>query len=96
MKDEKVEKLKAQIDKWSAEIDGMEADLKGVRVEARLKYQESLDALKARRDRALQKYEELKEASEDSFDHIRQGMIAAWHDLADGIKSAKNAFRGMM
>ena len=96
MKDENVEKLKAQIDKWSADIDRLEADVNDVKVDAQVRYKASLEALKARRDLAVQKSKELTTASEDSFDAIKQGFVAAWRDLGKGMESAKNAFRDMM
>ncbi len=96
MKDPKIEKLKAQIDIWSAEIDRMEADLKAAGSDARLKYQEKIEALKTRRDEAIEKYEEFIEASGESVDSVRQGVVAAWNELAQGVQAAKHAFKGLM
>ena len=96
MKDQTVEKLKAQIDKWSAEIDIMEGEINKLGADVRLNYEVTLQELKERRDRAVDRYEQLKGASGDSIEILREGALTAYNDLVKSFKAAKDALQARM
>ena len=63
-KDEYFTMMEAQIKKWDAEVDKLRARSHEVSTEARAKYDEQIKAMRASRDAANKKLQEMRAASE--------------------------------
>ena len=68
---------KSQIKKWDAEVDKLNAKAKRMSAEARAKYDEQLSAMRASRDAAYKKLQELRTTSESAWQQMEAGMDAA-------------------
>jgi uncharacterized coiled-coil DUF342 family protein len=67
-KDEYFTMMESQIKKWDAEVDKLRARSAQLSAEARAKYDEQLMAMRASRDAAQKKLQELRTASCDFYD----------------------------
>src|SRR6266496_3472777 len=76
-KDEYFAMMESQIRKWDAEVDKLRAKSAQMSAEARIKYEEQLMAMRANRDAANKKLQEIRTASE-----------AAWQNMQDGLSGS--------
>lgn len=86
------EKVKAQIDKIDARIDEFRAKVDQAEADGKLKYQNMLEELTAKRDAAQQKFDELQNASESAWDDLQKGFESAWQELDQSFQKAVNNF----
>ncbi len=92
-KDEYVAETKKRLDEWSAEIDAMEAKANEIKEDARVKYQEQLVVLRAKRDEGEKKLAELQSATETSWEHLKAGTENVWEALKDSAKAFQAHFK---
>jgi chromosome segregation ATPase len=92
-RDAYVEKMKARIDEWNADMAQLEAKARGAQADARLKYDEQIQALKKHRQEAQERLREVQSASEESWERLREGMEAAWNDMSKAFRDAADRFR---
>ena len=93
MTDEKkqayTEKYKAQIAEWEADVDKLKAKAAGASAEARIEYEEQLEALRQKTADQRRKLDELQQAGEDVVDELSKGFEAAWHELTSTWQNIK-------
>ena len=65
--------MDSQIKKWDAEVDKLRAKGEHLSAEARAKYDEQLKAMRAGRDAANKKLQEMRAASESAWQHMQVG-----------------------
>jgi len=92
-REEYIDRLAAQLKEWSAKIDELEVKARATKADARNKYEIQVRELKAQRDVALQKLQELKGASSEAWDVLKTGVEAAWTDLQKAVSEAKQKFQ---
>lgn len=88
-----VEKMKAKLDEWNADLDRLEARTKAAQAEARSRYEQQIADLKAARDAAQQRLNELQHASGDAWLTLRQGTEDAWHTMVQAFRDAAERFK---
>jgi uncharacterized coiled-coil DUF342 family protein len=93
MKDDYLAQMNSQLKKWDAELDKLSAKTSELGAEARTKYQEQLDALRANRDAALKKMQELSAASESAWHEMSKGMSSAWDAMKTALEKATGQFK---
>ncbi|HEY0268942.1 MAG TPA: hypothetical protein VGC12_06870 [Methyloradius sp.] len=93
LKDEYLEKLKAQLDEWSADIDLLEARAKEAEAKVRIKYEEQLIILKAKRDEAKAKIAEIHGSAGDAWQELKKSGDEAWEVLKKGFEEARKKFK---
>jgi FtsZ-binding cell division protein ZapB len=76
------------MDEWNAEIDKLEAKGNQAAGDAKLAYQKQIEELKAKRSKAEQKTSELRQASGDAWEDLKDGVEEAWNSLGEAVKSA--------
>lgn len=81
-RDEFVKSLKNQLDELNSGITSIEHKAKSVREKSQAKLQARLKYLRAKRDSALTKLQEVKNTSEE-----------VWHDLRQGTENAVNSLK---
>ena len=91
-RDEYAEKLKTQIDEWNAELDRFEAKVNAAAAEARQRYQEELNSLRARRDEMLQELSHVQQATDDAWDEVWRGAEEAWQTMKEAFGRARSKF----
>lgn len=83
--DAKIEELQADIDKLDAKARQSEADM-------RIKYQDELEQLKAQRDLAKSRLDEIKNSSDDAWEELKAGTEKAFDELKSSWNAAKSKF----
>ncbi|SNR70641.1 hypothetical protein SAMN05192560_0613 [Methylobacillus rhizosphaerae] len=92
LKDEYVEKLKAQLDEWSADIDVLDAKVRKTDAELRIKYDEQVSALKLKREEAKVKLAEVQSSAGEAWKELRKGSDEAWESIKSAIAEARKKF----
>lgn len=92
LKDEYVEKLKAQLDEWSADIDVLEAKVRKADAELHIKYDEQVIALKQKRDEAKVKLAEIQASAGEAWQELRKGSDDAWDAIKRALAEARKKF----
>lgn len=82
------EKIEATLNEWGEEIEKLrkKADLLGA--EARGRYREQIEDLRARQGTARKRLEELKKTGGEAWEDLRNGAEAALDELKKGVEGA--------
>jgi uncharacterized coiled-coil DUF342 family protein len=91
-REEYIEKLNTQLKKWDEEIDKLEGKAGEFGAEAKDKYREQMQALRAQRDVAMKKMQELGAASESAWQQMATGMNQAWEAMKTAMEKAAASF----
>lgn len=92
-KDEYIESLASQLKEWSAQIDNLTAKAENAVADVKDKYDEELDALRAKQHAAAEKMKELKEDSGDAWETVKESADKIWDDLKSGVASTIAKFK---
>ena len=92
-KDEYFAMMESQIRKWDAEVDKLKAKGDLMNAEARIKYEQQLKAMRANRDAANRKLQEMRTASEAAWQNMQAGMDAAWASMKNALEKASSQFK---
>jgi hypothetical protein len=92
-KDDYFAKMDSQIKKWDAEVDKLRIRSEQMGTEARAKFAEQLKTMRAARDAAFKKLEELHGSSESAWRHLEAGMDAAWASMKSALEKASAKFK---
>ena len=82
------QRLNAQLREWSARIDQLRARADKASADARIEYQNQLEALEARRQAAARTLDQLQRAGDDAWQELRAGAERAWRELQEAVNSA--------
>jgi archaellum component FlaC len=91
-RDAYVQKMKAKIDEWNAEIDRLAAKADQSDAEAKIKYQEELEDLRAKREDFENRVASMQQAGEGAWEDLKQGLENSWEILKTSIAKAKSEF----
>ncbi len=78
------QKKQAQLDEWKADIQRLRAKASGDSADAQLRLNREIDKLEGRIGEGKTKLAEIANASEDTWESIKDGVESVW----DSIKSA--------
>ena len=92
-KDEYFTMMELQIKKWDAEVDKLRAKGDEMSAEARVKYYEQIKAMRASRDAANKKLQEMRTASESAWQNMQTGMDSAWASMKNALDKATSQFK---
>ena len=92
-KDEYLAMMDAQIKKWDAEVDKLRARSHEMSAEARAKYVDQIKAMRASRDAAHEKLQEMRAASESAWQHMHAGVDTAWASMKNALDKASSQFK---
>ena len=91
-RDDYVATLKAQLDRWNTEIGHWETQAKTATKETQERYAKELEALAARREKAMYTLRLLEGASASAWADLRSGTDDAWDRMNDALKQARTHF----
>lgn len=91
-RDAYVQKLKAKIDEWNADIDKLTAKADQAEADAKIKYHQELEALRAKRQDLEEKIANLQNAGESAWEELKQGVESSWEVWKASFSRAKTAF----
>ena len=87
------EKLDAQLEEWNAQIALLKAKAAKARVEAKIDYNKTIDALQRRQDEARAKLHELKASGDEAWEDLKTGAEKAWAEVKDAFHDAISKFK---
>ena len=88
-----VSKMKLRLDKWNVEMDALEAKVHKGNEDTKVKYQEQLIALRAKRQEGEKQLEAIKSASDDSWEHLKAEAENIRKAFKDSINQFKSHFK---
>jgi hypothetical protein len=91
-RDAYIAKMKLQLDELNAKMSAVEARAKEAKADAREKYDEEMNKLRAQSRLAVAKLDELKAAGDDSWDT----MVAEMEKVRDAFTHSFNYFKSQL
>jgi hypothetical protein len=92
LKDAYQEKIEAQIKEWSAKLAEMKAKADKAGGDAKIHLYQQIDAMKARKEAAEEKLGELKQASAESWETLKEGMEKTLDEVKKTWEAMKAKF----
>lgn len=92
-KDEYIESLASEMKEWSAQIDLLSAKAGNAAADVRLRFNEDIDALRAKQQAAAEKIKELEAASGDAWETVKETAEKVWDDLRTGLAGVASKFK---
>ena len=93
MKDDYVAIMESQIKTWDAEVDKLSAKAEQMNTDARAKYAEQLTTMRANRDAAYKKLQEMQAANESAWQQMQSGVDEAWAAMKSAMTQASALFK---
>ena len=91
-RDDYLDEFKAKLDEWNAEIDKLESNARQAQADAKVQYDEQLEALREMRDDAQTKFSEMQNTTADAWDVMLQGTEKAWETWTNAFAQARSKF----
>ena len=92
-KDDYVAAMESQIKKWDAAVDELNAKGQKFTAEARSEYDKQMQAIRANRDLAHSKLQELRAANEAAWHNMQSGMESAWNSMKNALDKATSQYK---
>ena len=92
-KDEYVAEMKTQLDAWSKEIDALQERGHEIKEDAKVKYQEQLVALRAKREEGEKKLQEMQDVAESNWEQFKAESDHVWEAFKDSFNTFKSHFK---
>lgn len=92
-KQEYQQKLEAQLKEWDAKLDVLAAKARKASADARIGYENELNALRARRAAAHDKLQELGRRGETAWEDMKGGMEKAWDEMRKALEKAADRLK---
>jgi hypothetical protein len=92
-KDEYFAAMESEIKKWDAEVDKLNAKGKQMSADVRAGYETQVKALRADRDLAYSKLQELHTANESAWQQMQSGVDAAWTSMKNALDKASAQYK---
>jgi len=86
-KDAYKQKIEAEVELAQARLAEFKAHAKGSAADARIKYAKQVEELEQGVDAMKTKLQELGEANEDAWGHLKDEVESAWDSLKDSLQS---------
>ncbi len=93
MRDEYVEKMKAQLDEWNAQVAKWEAKTKEAQAGVHGEYEKQLQAFRRQRDQALEQMRKVQGAAGDAWIDLARGADDAWAKMSEAFEKARSHFQ---
>ena len=87
------EKLDAQLEEWNAQIALLKARADKAKVEAKVEYNKTIEALQHRQDEARTKLHELKTSGDEAWEDLKTGAEKAWAEVKTAFHDAASKFK---
>lgn len=92
-KDAYKQKLEAQLKEWEAQVNLLAATMENAGADARLKYAQELEKLRAMQHEAIEKMKELDAANIDAWDKLKESADKTWEEMKHSIANLFSMFK---
>lgn len=82
------EKTRAQLREWNAKVEELLARADQAKAEGKIQFHERVEELRAKREVLRDELDELKDASEDAWEGVRQKVDRARKELKSAVEGA--------
>jgi hypothetical protein len=86
-------KLEAQLKQWDEKVDVLTAKAQKASAEARIKYKNELENLKAKRATLQRTLEELGTRSEHAWEDVKNGAEETWAAMSKALERISSRFK---
>lgn len=83
-----LQKLAAQLQEWDTELDELKLKAGQAKADAQAEIEEQITELRAKKDAAMLKFNQLQDASDEAWEDIKAGAEKSWTELKGAFKSA--------
>jgi len=87
------QKMAAQLREWQARIDVLKAKAEKAGAEQKIAYHEQLENLRKHERKARERLDELRDAGEDAWENLVDGLESAGSDLKSAFERAAGKIR---
>jgi DNA-binding transcriptional regulator GbsR (MarR family) len=87
------QKKQAQLDEWKAEVDKLKAQASGASADAKLETNRQIESLEGRIEEGKSKLAEVGDASDDTWESIKDGMESTWDSMKSAFNDAAEKFK---
>jgi hypothetical protein len=87
------QKVEAEVELVQAKLAELKAQAKSSAADAQIKYAEQVDELEKKVAATKAKLKELGEASEDTWERLKDGVESAWDALSSAVKATAAKFK---
>lgn len=91
-RDEYVARMKDQLDRWNADMARLEAEGRKARTGLEKRFENDLEALRARREEALYQLKLVEAASASAWSELSRGADDAWDRMRAALAQARSHF----
>jgi len=88
-----LEKLKAQLDEWDKDLEGLDRETSKADAKTKIKYEEQIKELRQNVEEAQQTLTKIRDASENTWEDLKQGAETIWDMYKNSFKKAKYEFK---
>ncbi len=92
-KDAYKQKMEAQLKEWDAQVKLLAAKMESAGADAKLKYAQELEKLRATQHEAVDKMKELDNASIEAWDKLKESADKTWDDMKHSITNLFSKFK---
>lgn len=86
-------KMEAQIEEWEAELSKLKAQSKQHSADAEIEYNNRMKELEAKKEKANAKLDDIKNASAESWEDMKDGMQDIANDFGNTLDDIKANFK---
>ena len=87
------QKIDAEVALAQAKLATLKAQAKISTADARIKYDKQADELEQKVNTTKAKLKELDEASDDAWEHLKDGVESAWNALSAAVRDTVDKFK---
>ena len=87
------QKKQAQLGEWKAEVDKLKAKAAGASADVQMDLNKQIEALEGKIEQGKAKLAEIAEASDDTWESIKDGVESAWDSMKSAFKEAAAKFK---
>ena len=82
------QKIEAEVELAQAKVAELKAGAKNSAADARIEYENQIEELEQKIHTTKTKLKELSEASEDAWEHLKDGVESAWGKLSSAVQDS--------
>ena len=88
-----LKKIEAKLKQYNAKLTQVKSQASEIQIDTKLEYLSQVEILKKKHSEFAKKHEELKSASEHSWEDIKDGTEKAWADLEEAFEKVVTRFK---
>jgi hypothetical protein len=86
-------RFEAQLKEWDARLDLLKAKAQKASADVRIKHEDELESLRARREAAHKTLEELRKRSENAWEDTKDGAEKIWDEMSKAMEKVAAHFK---